>query len=310
MSIVVGDNFDYKAGKPLDGRVIYATLADMKAVADATMYNGCMAYCVGTDKTYQWKSSNTVDPDTGRWREFSSGGGSSVSPYTSNPAMNGTASPGSSDNYARGDHVHPSDTAKLGTSGDGSNVTAAFTAASSRANISTGEKLSVIFGKIAKFFADLKTVAFSGSYNDLSNKLTAGTNIAISNANVISTTSTYTTRFSTSEQVVGTWIDGSNIYQKTLALGTLPSSGTGVETLVSVGANVKMYIRAELVTADGTWDFGNASYYETDGLTICNSLYTNSSNNPVNKRNKAGVITTGNWSWYGTPYFTVWYVKV
>ena len=35
------------------------------------------------------------------------GGGSSVSPYTSNPAALGSASPGSSDNYSRGDHVHP-----------------------------------------------------------------------------------------------------------------------------------------------------------------------------------------------------------
>ena len=34
-------------------------------------------------------------------------GGSSVSPYTSNPAALGTASPGSSANYSRGDHVHP-----------------------------------------------------------------------------------------------------------------------------------------------------------------------------------------------------------
>lgn len=58
--------------------------------------------------------------------------------------------------------------AKLDKTGDGSNVTAAFTAASARANIATGEKLSVIFGKLAKWFADLKTVAFSGSYSDLS----------------------------------------------------------------------------------------------------------------------------------------------
>lgn len=35
------------------------------------------------------------------------GGGSSPSPYTSNPASLGTASPGSSANYSRGDHVHP-----------------------------------------------------------------------------------------------------------------------------------------------------------------------------------------------------------
>lgn len=45
-----------------------------------------------------------------------------------------------------------------------------FTQASSRTNISSGEKLKIIFGKIAKFFADLKTVAFTGNYNDLTNK--------------------------------------------------------------------------------------------------------------------------------------------
>ena len=44
--------------------------------------------------------------------------------------------------------------------GDASNVTAAFTAASTRANIATGEKLSVLFGKIAKWFADLGSLAF------------------------------------------------------------------------------------------------------------------------------------------------------
>ena len=48
----------------------------------------------------------------------------------------------------------------LGPTGDGSNVTAAFTAAGSRTNISTGEKLSVICGKIAKWFADLGAAAF------------------------------------------------------------------------------------------------------------------------------------------------------
>lgn len=56
---------------------------------------------------------------------------------------------------------------KLDKTGNGSNVTANFTAASSRTNIATGEKLSVIFGKIAKWLADLKTVAFTGAYSDL-----------------------------------------------------------------------------------------------------------------------------------------------
>lgn len=59
--------------------------------------------------------------------------------------------------------------------GDSSDMTATFSTASARTNISTGEKLSVIFGKIAKWFGDLKAVAFSGSYNDLSNKPTIPT---------------------------------------------------------------------------------------------------------------------------------------
>lgn len=59
---------------------------------------------------------------------------------------------------------------KLDSSGNGSNVTVTFTQASTRGNIATGEKLSTIFGKIMKYFADLKTVAFTGSYTDLTNK--------------------------------------------------------------------------------------------------------------------------------------------
>lgn len=50
----------------------------------------------------------------------------------------------------------------LSPSGDGSDVTAAFTAAASRTNISTGEKLTVIFGKVAKWFSDLGAAAFRG----------------------------------------------------------------------------------------------------------------------------------------------------
>jgi hypothetical protein len=45
-----------------------------------------------------------------------------------------------------------------------------FTEASTRNNIASGEKLSVILGKVQKFFNDLKTVAFSGSYTDLTNQ--------------------------------------------------------------------------------------------------------------------------------------------
>ena len=48
--------------------------------------------------------------------------------------------------------------------------TQTFTEAITRANISSGESYPTIFGKIKKFFSDLKAVAFSGSYNDLTDK--------------------------------------------------------------------------------------------------------------------------------------------
>ena len=52
---------------------------------------------------------------------------------------------------------------KLDKTGDGSNVTAAFTVSSSRTNIATGEKLSALFGKIAKWFSDLGSLAFKST---------------------------------------------------------------------------------------------------------------------------------------------------
>ena len=45
---------------------------------------------------------------------------------------------------------------------DGTNISTSFTAASARQNIASGDSLPVILGKISKYFADLKAVAFSG----------------------------------------------------------------------------------------------------------------------------------------------------
>ena len=71
---------------------------------------------------------------------------------------------------------------RLESTGAASDMTVAFTQASSRANLSTGEKISESFGKIMKWFADLKAVAFSGSYNDLTSKPTIPSGAAASQA--------------------------------------------------------------------------------------------------------------------------------
>lgn len=61
---------------------------------------------------------------------------------------------------------------KLDKTGDASNVVNKFSQAGTRANLSAGEKLSVSLGKLMKWFADLKSVAFSGNYADLTGRPT------------------------------------------------------------------------------------------------------------------------------------------
>lgn len=74
---------------------------------------------------------------------------------------------------------------KLDKTGDASNVTTGFTTATTRSNLTTKEKLSTSLGKIAKWFSDLKTVAFSGSYNDLSDKPIVDANISLTSTNPV-----------------------------------------------------------------------------------------------------------------------------
>lgn len=64
---------------------------------------------------------------------------------------------------------------KLDKTGDASNVVNKFSQAGTRTNLSSGEKLSITLGKIMKWFADLKTVAFSGKYSDLTDRPTIPT---------------------------------------------------------------------------------------------------------------------------------------
>lgn len=64
---------------------------------------------------------------------------------------------------------------KIDKTGDLSDATVTFTTATNRVNLTTGEKISTAFGKIAKWFSSLKSIAFSGSYKDLSDTPILGT---------------------------------------------------------------------------------------------------------------------------------------
>lgn len=74
----------------------------------------------------EWKNGSSglfiydtsLDSGNGGWVFYSGVGGSSVSPSSTTPVMDGTASVGSETDFARGDHRHPSDTSKVSKSGD------------------------------------------------------------------------------------------------------------------------------------------------------------------------------------------------
>lgn len=245
MALTIGDNFSYQGAKPLDERIKYDTLAAMKAMADSTLYDGCLAYCVATEKTYQWKSTNTVDTDTGKWREFTSGGGTEYTAGDGISILNDTISTDAS-------VYRSADTAETTIADDDYFPFYDTSATAKRKSLWSNIKsvLKTYFDTLYSTVRSRGTPTSGGTnlslvntgdmyiWNAKQNALTAGTNIAISSDNVISTTSTYTTRYLTSEQVVGTWIGGEPIYQKTFTgtfsvnanqtvkIGTIPNLGT------------------------------------------------------------------------------------
>ena len=72
----------------------------------------------------------------------------------------GSGSVGTESAFARGDHVHPTDTTRLATNGDASSVTVTFTAPNERETIVSGESFNTIAGKILKYMNDFGTCAF------------------------------------------------------------------------------------------------------------------------------------------------------
>lgn len=75
--------------------------------------------------------------------------------------------------FRRGNvNLTSADIGAVAEEGDVSNTTVAFTVATARSNINTDEKLSVVFGKIKKWFADLKGHAFKDTVNNLTTTAT------------------------------------------------------------------------------------------------------------------------------------------
>lgn len=347
MALTLGDNFSYGGSKPLDARLTYATLADMKAVADSTMYNGCLAYCVATDKTYQWKSSNTVDTDTGRWREFQTGStivvDDAISSSSENPvqnkviktALDGKVNTESGKGLSTNDY-DDTEKAKVGKAYLTDDT--AFTAIADADYIpvydtsDTAKKKSLwsnIKSVLKTYFDTLySTVRSRGTptsggtalslvntgdmytWNAKQNALTAGANISFDGDTI-----------NAPFPVVANQFDKSDLYSTTEKVVGCWTDGRPVyQKTLNIGALSDASTETEkLVSVGATVKKYIKAYLMVDGTSWQSaeyhdstheyylSLYNNSESS--SNKNKAGIIYKGNLAWVVDSYVIVQYTK-
>ena len=70
MAIKIGSNFTFQGKQPNFERDRFATKTAMKAFPETSIDDGHLSYCVEDGNTYQFKSSNSIDDVTGKWRVF------------------------------------------------------------------------------------------------------------------------------------------------------------------------------------------------------------------------------------------------
>lgn len=70
MAIKIGSNFTFQGQQPNFERDRFATKAAMNAFPETSIDDGHLSYCAEDGNTYQFKSSNSVDAVTGKWRVF------------------------------------------------------------------------------------------------------------------------------------------------------------------------------------------------------------------------------------------------
>lgn len=178
---------------------------------------------------------------------------------------------------------------KLDKTGDGKDVTATFTEASTRANIGTGEKLSVIFGKIKKWFTDLGTAAFK---NVPASGNASSTEVVLGND----------TRLSAGASAVqDVTVDGASVVNSSTKVAAVPNASTSAKGAVqlagSIGATVASEnnkaatekavrdainaLDAEVTSSDGT--NVQVKVTEADGKISAVNVTTDNTENKNNK---------------------------
>lgn len=257
MAINVSQAFKRTSIAPID-ETIALTKAQMLTVSDTLMPAYYFTICQDDGKIYLYDKTATPSASTGKFTEFSGGGGS-----------------GSGHTIVDTDGTPVADEPKL-----------QFTGLDVSDNSTDSETEVAAFGLNADSLDDVITSANVPSNPMVTNGLV----------------------YSTTEQIVGRWIDGKPIYQKTIQTTVpTPSGGSPGTSYISIGASVGKLIsyHGMLATNDGIdVPFGIFSY--ADGLNIY--VYENTATD-TQHRNTV-MFMNGNSAWAGLgAYITVQYTK-
>lgn len=156
-----------------------------------------------------------------------------------------------------------------------------FTEAKERKNLTSGEKIHLMLGKISKFFSDMKAIAFSGSYNDLVDKPKIPT--------VLNNQTTTEEGFALDARQANPNIDGTLAKQVADLNGSLNSKKVptiGIENIFTGNPFAVIADGGGLATVGGTkWEQDNGGYHVEDikypaggsvSLTVSMTLPANS----------------------------------
>lgn len=112
----VDDNYrDLNAAiNDVDAKIAFTSAAPLM---DGVASSGSSYYQARSDHVHPTDTSRASQTQVDTIQAVVDQWAGSASPYAGTPAMDGVGSPGNVDAYARGNHVHPSDTSKLDTAG-------------------------------------------------------------------------------------------------------------------------------------------------------------------------------------------------
>lgn len=290
MAISVADNFSYKGSKPLDARIQYATVANMKNATTSDLYDGCLAYVTETKKNYQYDSTNSVDPTTGKWRELQTGGGGGSSTFADlddvdlNNLQNGQVPKWNS-------QTEKWENADAGGTGGGHVIEDEGTALTQR------DTLNFVDFDLEDDDTNEKTVVQS---HELTQEEFAEIFSTLPTMLDKSSLSVDSLNFSLSEKVIGTWIDGKPLYQKTIDFEGLPSNAQKQVSIANLSIDRVVYCGGYAL---------NPTSHNMRPIVLASGSVNDQIRVGINQNNTVDLNTYTTWTGYSECYITIRYTK-